>query len=1164
MVDRLTFQQQKSVQERDLRSLGDLDLAALLRVLDQNWYDLSASSGLPRDARNWVKELQGVRNRWAHAPTAGLDPNDTYRDADTIERLCRALGASGEALSAVAALKRDSMAAVAGASTTSTWTAAGSTPPSEPESRSPRNQAEPAQRATMFKLGELVCLRSNPALVFPVIEVLASGISETRYRVFENGTRPTYYESQLRPLDAGTQQPTELTASELSALLTAMQLSSPNATALYSFNSGRVQFVPYQYRPVLKLIKADRPRLLVADEVGVGKTIEAGLILKELQARHDIRSVLIICPKALVAERKWQLEMKRFDEEFTHLDGGLLRHCMKETHLSGEWPVQYEKVILPFSLFDGDLLFGKAGRGKSRDQGLLELDPPPKFDLVIVDEAHHIRNAETFLHQGVRYFADNAEAVVFLSATPVQLGREDLFTLLNVLRPDLVIDQASFAQMAEPNPYINEAINAVRANRPGWAEQVQQRLRDVAATDWGRRVLSSNPGFQSVYDSLSDEADESLKRIRAIQSLEDLYTFSSLINRTRRRDIGEFTTRKPETVTVEFTSAQQALHDDLLSAIARILARKLGNQNVKFLMSTIRRQAASSLFGLAPALEDMLNGRLDELELDDEGIDDSGAGEAFLETLRADIGSLIDRARTLAKEDPKADSFMRVIQDKLAMPNNKVLAFSTFRHTLRYLSQKLDAAGARYGLVHGAVSDEDRAVLRQRFALDKSDPDALDVLLSSEVGCEGLDFQFCDCLINYDLPWNPMRIEQRIGRIDRYGQKSPTVAVFNFITPSTVDAEIYTRCLSRIGVFNHAIGGSEEILGEISREVRSIAESFDLNEAERAARLQQLADNKVRQIEEERRLEEKEGELFGLNLAAASWEKTLEKSRVRWLEPAALTLAIATYLRQRLGTDQEYLSGDKAVKKLRLSQEARATLLEDFRQLARSNDPTARSWERWLKGNIPAMRVTFEQDAAAEDRSAVLLALGHPLVRQAASALQEPATVAVRLSVEHPSLPEGDHVFAIYRWSKQGVRRDEELVAVSQAEDVAQSLMEVLPDGVDDPTVHSPSQTDADGLDAVHHRMWLDAVAAHTESNTQLVAARIQSLKASHEARRRILEDQVARATNPKIRLMKQSELERAVGNYQRQLAKLEAAASTSDIKATQLVVGTLRVRRAG
>ena len=94
---------------------------------------------------------------------------------------------------------------------------------------------------------------------------------------------------------------------------------------------ARIDFIPYQYRPVLKFIKSDRPRLLIADSVGVGKTIEAGLILRELQARGDIRSVLIICPRPLVAEEKWQREMKRFDEDFTHLDGKTLRYCINET-----------------------------------------------------------------------------------------------------------------------------------------------------------------------------------------------------------------------------------------------------------------------------------------------------------------------------------------------------------------------------------------------------------------------------------------------------------------------------------------------------------------------------------------------------------------------------------------------------------------------------------------------------------------------------------------------------------------------------------------------------------------------------------------------------------------------------------------------------------------
>jgi SNF2 family DNA or RNA helicase len=1161
VVNRLTFQQQRLVEERRIQRLSGLDLAAVLRVLDQSWSELAGADPLPREGRNWVKELQSVRNRWAHAPVGGVGPTDAFRDADTLERLLVVVGASPELLERVAKFKTETLGvlapklmpkvrpAVAVGDGANTIAATASTPSPVPASK--------------FAVGQLLCLRSNQAAVFPVLEVLAGATSEARYRVFESGARQVYYESQLQALEVPETDLKTLTAKDLSSLLSATQLSSPSASTLYSLNSGRVRFVPYQYRPVFKLIRADRPRLLIADEVGVGKTIEAGLILKELQARSDIKSVLIICPKALVTERKWELEMKRFDEHFVHLNGALLRHCIKETHIGGEWPAQYEKAILPTSLFDNDLLFGRAGRGKARDLGLLELDPPPKFDLVIVDEAHHIRNNETFLHQAVRYFADNAEAVVFLSATPVQLGRNDLYTLLNVLRPDVIIDPASFEQMAAPNQFINAAIQACRRGETGWSEQVRAQMREVAATMWGSEVLAVNPGFQHIYDGLAGGGEDDASRIKTIHSLEGLYTFSSLINRTRRRDIGEFTTRKAETVSREFTPSQKELHDDLLSVIARILVRLHGNQNVRFMMSTVRRQAASSLYGLAPALRDILNGKLTSLE-DAEDPEDGGERDIdFVEKIRGDIEALVLRASNLDPNDPKAAAFMQVVTDKLAMPRNKVLVFSTFRHTLRYLVGKLTVARVRFGLVHGGVPDEERSALRRRFSLPKENEEALDVLLSSEIGCEGLDFQFCDCLVNFDLPWNPMRVEQRIGRVDRYGQASEAVGIFNFITPGTIDAEIFDRCLSRIGVFQHAIGGNEEILGEITKELHSIAESFTLSEGERQQRLLQLSDNKIRQIEEERRLEERQGELFGLNLAAASWEQRLAKTRSHWLEPQALSVAVESYLSKRLGKEQDYLLGEKALKTLRLSQEARVALLEDFRKLPRSTDPMHRVWERWLKGTSPTLSVTFEQEAAVENANAALLSLGHPLLRQAAAFLQETDAVAVRLSIVNEVLPEGQHPFALYRWARQGAKRDEDLIPVAESLELADTLLDMLPSAVDAPSLKLPAQRVWDDLDKVHHQLWLRDATQHAEDNRQLVGVRIQSLTASFTARSGLLNEQIGRATNDKIRVMKQAELERAQVDFDVRVAALRKAAESGDIKATPVVFGIVEVRRA-
>ena len=458
----------------------------------------------------------------------------------------------------------------------------------------------------------------------------------------------------------------------------------------------------------------------------------------------------------------------------------------------------------------------------------------------------------------MRYFCDNAQAVVLLTATPVQLGSDDLFTLLNVLRPDLIIDRASFEQMAEPNGNINAAVQYCRKADKNWQKDALACLNDVSQTEWGRLFLRESPKFQSIYDRLQGETLADKDRIGLIREIEELYTFSPMINRTRRRDIGEFTTRKPETLTIDFTPPQKILHDGVLDVIAKILARSHGDRNVKFMMTTIRRQAASCLYGLAPFLSSIISRSFDRLELMVLSDSDDDADFGFVDEIRSEIENLIEQTGNLAVEDPKVDAFIQVLKDKNLRPNNKALVFSTFRHTLAYLDANVRRTSLRVGLIHGDIPDDERADLRRRFALPKDEENAIDVILSSEVGCEGLDFQFCDLLVNYDLPWNPMRIEQRIGRIDRYGQQSETVVIVNVVTPGTVDADIYERCLWRIGVFQHAVGGSEEILGEITQELHDVADSFNLSATERAQRLQQLSDNGIRQIREEQELESKQ------------------------------------------------------------------------------------------------------------------------------------------------------------------------------------------------------------------------------------------------------------------------------------------------------------------
>jgi len=1141
VVRLLTFQQQQLVAQNHLMRLDQLDLAALLRTVDQNWHELARKKNWPIAARNWLKEAQTIRNRWAHAPVQGLPNDDRYRDLDTLVRLLGHLGCSPEDL---AYLQREKDLIFSAANGQPQLSGTSSPENGEPE----------------LAKGSMVALKAQPSVLGVVIDHLP-GDAEDRYQVFINNAPGTYYRNQLLAMALPKQNRIAVEPDALHAALTALQLIHPSTGHLYSLFASRINFVPYQFRPVLKLIQADRPRLLIADEVGVGKTIEAGLILKELQARRDLRSVLVICPKALVAEHKWQEEMKRFDEQFVHLDGPSLRYCIDETHLDGVWPQQYQRAILPYSLFDETLLMG--GKiGRSHQRGLLELDPPPAFDLVIVDEAHHIRNTDTWAYRCVRHFCDNADAVVLLSATPIQLGDNDLYTLLHLLRGDLLPDRRAFDQMAEPNPHINAAIDTVRAAKPGWRGSAQISLLSAAGTAWGRGVLSVQPALQEANDLIRiEEEDDSENRIRLVSLLEGLYTFSSVINRTRRRDIGNFTTRKPETIAVDFTSEQSSLHYDLLDLISRIMAHRHGDGNLQFMMTTIRRQLASCVFGLAPLLESILQRQLSQIEVSE--ANDGETVPEFEDTLFGfsdEVKSLIDRASKLRGPDPKFEAFCKVVRDKQRLPNNKLLVFSTFRHTLKYLLKMTVGEPVRVGIIHGDIPDDERRDLRQRFSLGRDDPKALDLLFSSEVGCEGLDFQFCDGLVNYDLPWNPMRVEQRIGRIDRYGQKSETVAIYNFITPGTVDAEIYERCLMRIGVFRQALGGSEEILGKLTREIHDIAENFQLSPEEQASRLQQLADNEIRIIHEQAKLEEEQSKLFGLHLPKSDDDLVHEASSY-WLSPAMLANLVERYLALAIPNKPPRALSAKPVVTLQISQEGRDRLLTDFKSL-KLTGATARTWERWLKGSDPYLSATFDAATASERRDLVFINPTHPLARQAAHAIDISDIPSCNLRVVSEEIPVGRYPYAIYRWQKYGLRDDFTFQPICLGNRITERFLDLLIDAQSDDQAQGLSSNDEKDIESIHYHLWSNARAEQIESVRQQAEARLASLATSHSARVADLESKRDQACDEKIRRMRNAQIESAQRDFEARTQELRLATERGDIVAQTVAFGVLSVVR--
>lgn len=1015
--------------------------------------------------------------------------------------------------------------------------------------------AELSERVS-FSVGETVALRSDPKRVGVVTSITPSN-RETRYGVFIDGRVETLYASQLLPADIA---PAAIgaTVNELNARLTALQLAAPSLANLYSLQAGRIDFISYQFRPVLKFIRADRPRLLVADEVGVGKTIEAGLLLRELQARRPLRSVLIVCSKALVVEEKWHREMRRFDEEFVALSSTDLRHCLDQTDLDGEWPERYARAILPFSLVNENLVHGfPTRRGRARSKGLVTLDTPPRFDLLIVDEAHNARNTDTNLYHGLRLLADNAEAVVLLTATPVQLGTGDLFSLLNLLRPDLVIDRPTFERMAAPNSEINAAVAAIRAGRARWQQEALDHLSRAAATDWGRVMLGPSPEYRAVTAAIRETRDDD-GRVRLIHRSEALHSFASMISRTRRRDIGAFTTRKPRTEAVPFTLEQQAVHDAILEVQRAVYQRTHGSGPLGFLMTTIRRQAASSLQGLVPFLETILTRRLSEIErveIDDEAMDALDAG---VDAIKNDIAAVLAQARLLPEGDPKLDRLLSIVAEKGRMANRRLLVFSAFRHTLNYLETALRRQGIRVGLIHGDIVDDDRRALRRAFALAPTDLDAVDVLLSSEVGSEGLDFQFCDALVNYDIPWNPMRIEQRIGRIDRYGQASETVAIYNLVTPGTVDFDIYERCLLRIGIFERAIGGSEAILGEIATRLQQVAEDFSLTDGERSARLQQLADNEIRQIAETEALEEHEAELFGVRISRRI-DDEIARASSHWLEPAALERLVSLHLERTLEVGRTPISGQGPIKTLRLSAEARRRLVPSR---ARGVRPSLaeRDWEAWLRGDQQMLGLTFDQEAANADRKLAFITPVHPLTQAAARALVGDEEVHVSLAAPASGLALGAHPFAIYQWQLVGLKEDAILVPVVADIDVAHAIMELLLAARDTTSAVPPTASMLEALDSWHHELWLARRAAHIAETAEIARFRRNSLDVSHRARMAVLEEQLSLASEERIRRMRTAQIARAAADHQEALANLARDEERADILARRVAAGVIEL----
>lgn len=1145
----LTFTQHEIAIEKGYSKLSDFDLAALLRIANKSWYNLQTVMFLPSHERETVRKMISVRNNWAHCITELPGKDVILQDLNTLLAFTEQFDGGKDTCDKINRFidfieQPDSL----------------NLEHSHIESND-SGEADVTTTKSTASIHEnsLVYLVSDPKINGVVMSLKNLG-DITQYNVFVNNEIKQYYTGQIALVEKSAGY-NWISLTEMRSYLTAYQINNPSSQNLYSLNSARIDFVPYQFRPALKMIHADEPRILIADSVGVGKTIEAGLIIKELEARSDLERVLVICPKPLVAERKWELEMKRFDEEFIPLDGATLRQIISDTDRDGDWPVRFNKAIIPYSILDSKVYNGEIGR-RNRIFGLSELDPEPHFDLVIVDEAHHIRNGsddkeKAFAYKCTKYFCDHADAVVMLTATPLQTSDNDLFTLLNVLRPDIVVDKDTFEMMSRPNANISRAVHLVRAMEEGWNEKASTELLDLQKTQWGDNVIAENPLYNDILRRLESNEIDREERVKLISDIESLHSFGTMLNRTRRRDIQDFCVRRSHTVSTSFTEYQQTLHDELLYFEHEALSTLHNANSVAFMISTIRRQAASCIFGLAPYIRDIISRRLMQLDYDPDSLIND-VDEKSLNTISSLAKKVLMLANKLPEKDPKFEETYVIIRKKQEQSNNKIMIFSTFRHTLSYLKRKLSECGLRVEQIDGSVKDDTRYELKSRFELSRENEYAIDILLFTEVGSEGLDYQFCDMMINYDLPWNPMKIEQRIGRIDRRGQLSDVVNIYNIITEGTVDADIYHRCLMRIGVFERSIGDCEEILGQIASGIDYIVYDTNLTDEERNIKLEQMADNEVRKMQELNRLEEEEKELFGFDLTELTTSHEIKKAESPWISGYFLQKLIENYITAIVGKGQ-YIIGESSLKTIRLSASARQILRDDLKKLTGGRNALRRSWQNYLSGNKPNHSITFDPETASKERDSFFITAMHPLAKQAAKYYSHRESAYLHLQLHTSEIPSGQYVFSVYAWQYTGYNTYTKLITVCENEKIAVELPFLLEDA--DSSESKPNgQFNWSSIENHHVSMWLEAREKHKSEIKALEAYKLESITNTFRNRIRSLEQQIKDAYDENIKRMRQSELDTVREKYSRKITEIKEIADKADVLTTLLVNGVITI----
>jgi hypothetical protein len=815
--------------------------------------------------------------------------------------------------------------------------------------------------------------------------------------------------------------------------MTHITLSGRLANMLYSMRTTNTSFLAYQYKPVLAMLDSPCNGLLVADEVGLGKTIEAGLVWTEMRARFDARRLLIVCPAMLRA--KWKNELSsRFGVQADVADA---RELLDELHKPKEQTRDGKALVC-------SLQGTRPPRGWKEDDEtqsarvLLarwladQADQDPLVDMLVIDEAHYLRNSETQMHELGQLLGSVSEYVLLLSATPINLHNEDLQNLLKIVDPDSFQTPWYFDQVLEANRPLILARRKIL--QPGSSvEEIRQHLLEAK----GHSMLQLSQVLADVCENppSAEELADPATRVRLADAVERINPLGRIVSRTRKVEVEEQRIiRRPYTEPVQMTAHETEFYRLVTEAI-RHYAFQRGISD-GFLLAMPQRMVASCMAAASLSLTDCQPSEedLEELQFDAFGdpIESRQASNDWHGSDFHDVGPLIGHIRArlrgrintdaLTRDDSKYHRLISVLRDNFtAHPEEKVVLFSYFKGTLSYLEERLTQGGIMSIRLVGGFNADKQAII-DGF---RDDPQVR-ILLSSEVAAEGVDLQFCKLLINYDLPWNPMRVEQRIGRIDRIGQSAKVIHIWNLFHTRTIDERIIKRLYERLRIFEQALGGLEAVLGEEIAKLTADLLSRNLTAEEE----DRLIDQRTLAIEarrnEEERLEQEAAGLIAHGGVILESIKRADQMNRRVTEQD-LFAYVRDYLEGHApGHNFRQVSDEPLECMIRLPANI-AAALQDFIQRRRVEGGSK-------LGHGMEVRCRFQNVVAVREYEVEIISQLHPLIRFINEELSlsrqgSYPLIAARLTLDATStaLAAGDYAFCMSLWAFEGMKTEEEL-----------------------------------------------------------------------------------------------------------------------------------------